>query len=443
MLFCGRSHNTLQSNSGDAKPDHAHGDASPKSAAGHKSDASPRSAAHVDSPKSKPAPKPESPRHQPQEDAEANMEGDSEASKPSAAELAKKRAERFGIPLVAKVDESKETAPKDESASQTPAEGGDSSEKKPSSMEKYRDLIASSLEEGSIIVVEDLVSDSRNGNLFQKVIDQFGEDKIREIIKDVVAKIAESFNNDRSTIESPPRLAGFRISRALKAVLPKLPNTDRKEYEKKPEKKDSWKGKWTDEEWAEWNKKKEETGGYKKKDWGDWKKGQGEWKSNDWNSGNKRKDYSDKRDDKWDSKKKRSHSYDAFESDVEEFIYRNRLDKKASKILREETKGMVTYVMDQGFDLKRYDNPSREVMLRCKDYIRTKKGDGAGKGSRGHSARSPSRSRSRSRGYRSRSRSRSPRDNRGPSKRSMSRGRSPSRSDSRDRYRGRSRSASV
>ena len=433
------------------KADDSHANVSPRSAAGHNSDASPRSSAHASSPRAAPAPKPESPKHKPKDSSpkhvpapEPLMEGDEE-SKPSAEELARKRAERFGIPLVAKTGD--EATPQ-ESASQTPDEEGDDKEKKPSSMEKFRDLIASSLEEGCIIVVEDLVGDSRNGNLFQKVIDQFGEDMIRGIIKEVVSKIAGDFKNDRSTIESPPRLAGFRISRALKAVLPKLPKTEKKEQEKKKdnkkdEKKETLKGKWTDEEWAEWNKKKEETGGYKKKDWGDWNKGQGEWKSNDWNTGNKRKDWGDKRDDKWDSKKKRSHAYDSFESDVEEFIHRNRLDKKASKILREETKGMVTYVMDQGFDLKRYDNPSREVMLRCKDYIRSKRGDRGDKGGRSRSARSPSRSRSRSRSYRSRSRSRSPRDNRGTAEKSMSRGRSPSRSDSRDRYRDRSRSASV
>ena len=379
-------------------------------------------------------PQAESPKHKPSDPSpkhatEANvaMSDDLDGNKPSAAELAKKRAERFGIPLVVKNDEKM-----DEATEEKPEKDEDpqSKESKPNAMEKYRALVLSSLEEGSIIVLEDIIEDSRNANLFQKVIDQCGEEKVREVIKEVVSKIKADFNNDRSTIESPPRLAGFRIGRGLKAVLPRRPREERKDEQKK-DSKDSWKGKWTEEEWAEWNKKKKE------EDWGDWKKGKGEWKSNDWNSGNKRKDWGDKHaDDKWDSKKKNK-SHDPFESDVEEFIYRNRLDRKAANILREETKGMVTYVMDQGFDLKRYDNPSREVMLRCKDYIRMKRGDREqGKGSRSHSARSPSRSRSRSPVHRSRSRSRG-------GARSPSRGRSQSRSDSRDRYRDRSRSASV
>jgi hypothetical protein len=353
---------------------------------------------------------------------------ESDGSKPSAAELAKKRAERFGIPLVVKNDEKAMTIDEPQEKA-THHEITQSKESKPNQMEKFRELVASSLEEGSIIVLEDIIEDSRNANLFQKVIDHAGEEKVREVIREVVSKIKADFNNDRSTIESPPRLAGFRIGRSLKAALPKLPREARRDNEKQ-DSKDSWKGKWTDEEWAEWNKKK---------DWGDWKKGKGEWKSNDWNdSGNKRKDWGDKySDDKWDTKKKNKSSNDPFESDVEEFIYRNRLDRKAAKILREETKGMVTYVMDQGFDLKRYDNPSREVMLRCKDYIRMKRDERPqGKGSRSHSARSPSRSRSRSPLPRSRSRSRG-------GDRSLSRGRSRSRSNSRDRYRDRSRSASV
>jgi hypothetical protein len=360
--------------------------------------------------------------------------------KPSAVDLAKKRAERFGIPLVANTDDVKKNRhePTERSAEHVTDEPA--SDKKTNMMEKYRGLVISSLPEDSIIVVDDIVGDSRNANLFQKVIDQFGEDKIREIIVEVVKKIGTDFNNDRKTIDSPPRLAGFRVSRALKTALPKLEKPDRKQKEEKPtnnrtdKKDDSWKKKWTDEEWAEWNNKKEETGGLKKKDWGDWKKGQGEWKSNDWNSGDKRKNYGSN-NDKWDSKKKRSNSHDAFESDVDEFIYRNKLDKKAAKILREETKGMVTYVMDQGFDLKRFDNPSREVMLRCKDYMRTKRGgDRDSKNSRSYPAQS--RSRSRSRSYHSRSDG-----GRGSGDRSLPRGRS--RSDSRDQYRDRSRSPSV
>jgi hypothetical protein len=365
---------------------------------------------------------------------------DSEGGKPSAADLAKKRAERFGIPLVAKSDEPHGSSEPSSEKAEHPAT--EPAEKKPNPMEKYAGLIASSLEEGSIIVTEDLTGDSRNANLLQKVIEHAGEDKVKEIVREVVAKICTDFENDRSKIESPPRLAGFRISRALKNALPKLPRPEKQEKkEDKPAskdsgKKDSWKGKWTDEEWAEWNKKKEESGGWKKKDWGDWKKGSGDWKSNDWNSGDKRKN--NKQDDGWGSKKKKNDAYDAFESDVEEFIYRNRLDNKAAKILREETKGMVTFVMDQGFDLKRYDNPSREVMLRCKDYMRTKRGDRSGKQSASYSARS--RSRSRSRSYHNRSRSPV---GRGGADRSPSRGRSLSRSNSRDRYRDRSRSPSV
>ena len=365
---------------------------------------------------------------------------DGDNSKPSAAELAKKRAERFGIPLIAKNDDKSSEEMKQQPAEE---ENPESKDKKSNHMDKYRELIASSLEEGSIIIIDDIIGDSRNANLFQKVIDQSGDEKVREIIKEVVAKISADFKNDRSSIESPLRLAGFRISRALKASLPKLPRQDKRdETNRGDNKKDSHepkKGKWTDEEWAEWSKKKEESGGWKKKDSGDWKKGESDWKSNDWNSGNKRKDWGDKRDDRWDNtKKNKSSSHDAFESDVEEFIYRNRLDKKASDIIREETKGMVTYVMDQGFDLKRYDNPSREVMLRCKDYIRMKRGDRPGnKGTRSHSARS--RSRSAIKG----SRSRSPREAPRGGDKSPPRGRSQSRSDSRDRYRDRSRSASV
>jgi hypothetical protein len=426
-------------------------ESSPKGAPHSRADASPKHggpAHHAASPKSAPVPKPESPKHRPHDISprnSANIEtNDDDASKPSAAELAKKRAERFGIPLLTK-DESKghEVRPDDRVVqTESPETESSNKEKKPNAMEKFRELIASSLEQDSIITLEDLVSDSRNANLFQKVIDQSGEEKVRDIIKEVVSKIKADFKDDRSSIESPPRLAGFRVSRALKAALPKLPRTDRKEKEAKREDKREDKrddkrkehkndgkkgGKWTDDEWAEWNKKK----------------GQSDWKSNDWNSGNKRKDWGDKRDDKWDSKKKRSYEYDSFESDVEEFIYRNRLDKKASKILREETKGMVTYVMDQGFDLKRYDNPSREVMLRCKDYIRMKKDDRGGNSRGGRSARGSSRSRSPSRSRKSRSRSRSARDGHRSGDRSPSRGRSPSRSNSRDRYRDRSRSASV
>lgn len=439
----------------ESAPDHHRaGDSSPKLAA--ESPKNTGAESHNASPKLKPAEKSDSPKHKPADHSPKNANAtvsprhksnenpapsdDLDDMKPSAVDLAKKRAERFGIPLIANTEDVKKTRNEADEDSTENAVEESAGDKRANLMEKYRDLLASSLPENSIIVVEDLIGDSRNANLFQKVIDKFGEEKIKEIIAEVVKKIGTDFNNDRTSIDSPPRLAGFRVSRALKAALPKLEKPERKQKEEKPtnkkndKKDDAWKKKWTDEEWAEWNKKKEETGGWKKKDWGDWKKGQGEWKSNDWNSGDKRKNYGNN-NDKWDSKKKRSDSYDAFESDVDEFIYRNKLDKKAAKILREETKGMVTYVMDQGFDLKRFDNPSREVMLRCKDYMKMKRGvDRGGKDSRSYSAKS--RSRSRSRSYHSRSDG-----GRGSGDRSLSRGRS--RSNSRDQYRDRSRSPSV
>lgn len=404
-----------------------------------------------------------SPKHRPTDASPKRASSvdvmDDDESRPSAAELAKKRAERFGIPLIAKKgdepshqeeeeEEEKQEQKEDEAMEDTPKEKGPS-------MEEYRDLVSSALEEGSIIVLADIIGDDRNAKLIQRVIEQSGEEKVKEIIKEVVEKIAKDFDNDRSKIEAPPRLAGFRISRGLKNILPKPERrADKKKTEtahddKKSDKKDSWKAKWTDEEWAEWSKKKdkepaadwkkkEPVADWKKKDWGDWKKGGNDWKSNDWNKkGDAGKSW-DKKDygKSWDKKgndsyeKKRSYSYDQFESDVEEFIYSNRLDKKASKIIREETRGMVTYVMDQGFNLKRFDNPSKEVMLRCKEYMVKKRGE---KTSRAPSARG----RSPSYSPKDRSRSRSPRgDNRSPP-----RGRSPSRSNSRDRYR--SRSASV
>jgi len=154
--------------------------------------------------------------------------------------------------------------------------------------------------------------------------------------------------------------------------------------------------------------KKEQAPKTSKNDAKDWKKGRSEWKSNDWNSNKK---YVDDRN----SKKNRSYSYDSLESDAEEFIRRNRLDKRSAEIMRTESRGMVAYIMDQGFNLSKYENPSREVMLRVGEYRRKKRAPGGGAhqnrgGSWKKSSRSVSKSpaRSRSRSYnRGRSRSRS------------------------------------
>lgn len=317
-----------------------------------------------------------------------------------------------------------------------------SNQQDPTAMEKYRELITESLGESLILVVDDFMSDSRTAEWIDKVIEKSGEEKVREIIKQVSDKIAAEFKNDRSSIKSPPRLVSFRFSRSLKSLLPRPDKRERvrKDIDKRGDRKkddkkssgESWKKKWTDEEWAEWNKKKDQTGGGKKKDWGDWKKGQGEWKSNDWNNKGKTESKA--------PKKTRSYSYDAFESDVEEFIHSNKLDQKASKVLREESKNLVTFVMDQGFSLRSYSNPSKEVMLRMKDYIRKKRDD---KYDRGYSARSRSRSRSYSPKPKSNSYSRDRKYRSADYDRSVSRGRSFDRGDSRDRYDRRSRSRSI
>jgi len=309
----------------------------------------------------------------------------------------------------------------------------------PSAMEKYRSLISESLGESPLLVVEDFLSDSRTASWIEKVIEHSGEEKVRETIKQVADKIATDFNNDRTSIKSPPRLVSFRFSRSLKSLLPRPDKRERvrkdidKRGDKKQEIRKDVKKKWTDEEWADWNKQKEQSGGWKKKDWGDWKKSQGDWKGNDWKSKGDYKGSSV-------SKKNRSNSYDSFESDVEEFIHSNRLDHKASKVLREESKNLVSYVMDQGFTLKTYNNPSKEVMLRMKDYIRKKRD---GKNDRGYSARSRSRSRSYSPKPKSHSHSRDRNYRSADYERSVSRGRSFDRGDSRDRYDRRSRSRSI
>lgn len=344
-------------------------------------------------------------------------------SKPSAAELARRRAERFGIPVHPDEKADQKMVEEEAAHADAPKDSG------PNEMEKYRHIFE--VPEGSILTTDDFVSDGRSSRLVALVIEQSGEEKVREILNGILSKTSADFENDRSKIQSAPRLASFRLSRALKSALPKPEKPERvkkdiakKETNKKEDKKDDRKKKWTDEEWAEWKKNKE---GNQKKDWNDWKKGSGEWKSNDWNS-NKKGD--GKGGKKLDSHK-RSDSYDTFESDVEEFIYSNRLDKRSAEALRTESKGMVGYVMDQGFNLNRYNNPSKEVMMRMKEYVNKKRGYG---NNRGGASRSdyPQKSRSRSR---SRTGGRQ-------AERSASRGRSRSRSDSRDQYR-RSRSQSM
>ena len=363
----------------------------------------------------------------------------SDETKPSAIDLARKRAERFGIPVVPKGDEEMEGEPPMETP---PEEEKDKHHHDPTAMEKYRELITETLGESPILEVDDFMTDSRTAVWIDKVIQQSGEEKVREIIKQVSEKIASDFNNDRSTIKSPPRLVSFRFSRSLKSLLPRPEKRDRvrKDIDKRSDKKresqkegnDSRKKKLTDAEWADRNKKKEDNGGLKKKDYGDWKKGQGEWRSNDWNSKGKPGSKG--------GSKNRSYSYDSFESDVEEFIHSNKLDNKASKVLREESKNLVNYVMDQGFSLRSYSNPSKEVMLRMKDYIRKKRDD---KYDRGYSARSRSRSRSYSPKPKSNSYSKDAKYRSSDYDRSVSRGRSYDRANSRDRYDRRSRSRSI
>ena len=382
---------------------------------------------------------------------------DGDASRPSAVELARKRAERFGIPLVP-VTEPKAPVKKDHEM-----DTEESTEKAVSAaMEPYRDLIASALPEGSILETDDFLGDNRNARLVERLIEHAGEEKVKEVVLEVANKISVDFENDRSKIQSPPRLASFRFGRSLKAALPKsetTPDRVQKTIEKKPaEKKDAWKAKWTDAEWAEWSKNKDQAGGAKKKDWSDWKKGGNDWKSSgkDWKSGGSdwKSGGSDwKSNDKWGNKgysndyKKKPVDYDSFESDVEEFIYSNKLDKRSSQALREESKGMVGYVMDQGFNLNRFSNPSKEVMMRMKAYTNNKRGynypakSSARSRSRSYSARrdAPSRSRSIVKGGKQYVQAGAARE----MDRSVSRSRSRGRSDSRDRYHRGSRSESM
>jgi hypothetical protein len=349
----------------------------------------------------------------PAEDDEMAGDSNNADSKPSASDLARKRAERFGIPVVATetvkpVDSEMVSEEVETKADEAKVE---SSETPKESFDKYDPLIASAITENSIVESGDFVIDNANLRRLDKVIELHGEDKVKEVVVAVIERINKEFEGDRSKIRAPPRLATSRLSFGLKQILSK---SERK-HEDKPRtndsrvKKDDRKDnkKWTDEEWDQWKKSK----GSSKDD------GKG-WKSNS---------YDDKKD--WGNKKSSyQKNSDPFESDVEEFIYRNRLDKRASEAMRTESRGMITYVMDQGFTLAhKFDNPSKEVILRMADYRKSKERGGAAP-SRSHSKRVPSpsprgRSISRDRSdarYRSRSRSYS-RDRYVRGSRSMSR----------------------
>jgi hypothetical protein len=307
-------------------------------------------------------------------------------SRPSADDLARKRAERFGIPVYqemkhqpletmeeqipdtveVKMDEAKEDAVSDRKDAQV--------------YHEFDELIASCIPNDSIIFAEDFVIDGANLRRIQSVIDlpeNGSESKVREIVLAIVNRINTEFENDRSKIRIPSRLATSRLTFALKQVLPRQPRTENRSTRDK-------------------------------KDAKDWKKGRADLKSNDWNAGKKKSyDYVDDRV----NKKNRSYSYDSLESDAEDFIRRNRLDKRSAEVMRTESRGMVAYIMDQGFNLSKYDNPSREVMLRVGEYRRGKKDTGRARGGSSHqkirnAIKSPVRSRSRSYN-RDRSRSRS------------------------------------
>jgi hypothetical protein len=329
-----------------------------------------------------------------QGDHPTSPQKDEDTSRPSASELAKKRAERFGIPVYhdskqsesaqvieERPDEAMEVTHKQHDDGKDDTQyNNEGNKNEETSYHDHDELLASGIPAESIITIEDFVIDSANHKRILKVIEVAGgEDKIKEIVANVASRISKEFEGDRSKIRAPPRLATSRLSFALKQALPRP---------ERPEKYD---------------KKKVILG--KGDDKSDWKKGRGEWKSNDWNS--KSAYHNDK-------KGKRSYSYDSFESDVEEFIKRNRLDKRSAEAMRTESRGMVSYVMDEGFNLDRYNNPSREVMIRMNEYRRSKRTGGGGrsypndkKGSE-YNSTARSRSRSYSRGHsRSRSRSRS------------------------------------
>jgi len=311
---------------------------------------------------------------------------DDDLSRPTISDLAKKRAERFGIPVYTKESTEPAAAISVPAVDLKPAavhakadeemnigdskEGEHHAEGESLSAQvvhhEYDDLLASGIPEGSIVSLEDFVIDNSNFKRIQKIIESGGgEAKVREVVGNVSSRINKEFDGDRSKIRAPPRLATSRLSFGLKQALPRLPRQE---------------------------KPKPTVGGDKKKVVN--LRGGNDWKHKD-NRG-------------------RSHSYDSFESDVEEFIRRNRLDKRSTESMRTESKGMVSYVMDQGFSLDRYNNPSREVMIRMNEYRKSKRtGGGYGErsfnnGNRGSgynsAARSPSRSYSRGR---SRSRSRS------------------------------------
>jgi len=300
-------------------------------------------------------------------------------SRPSADDLARKRAERFGIPVYQEMkhqhmdtlEEKPADVVEDSRMDESPEADQEPTSKNAEVHHDYDELLGSGIPEGSIITIEDLVIDTPNLRRIQKVIElpeNGGEAKIREIVTSIVTRINTEFENDRTKIRAPPRLATSRLTFALKQALPRPP---KKDQPPKPARNDPK----------------------------DWKKGRD----------NNKKKYVD------DRNKNRSYSYDSLESDAEDFIRRNRLDKRSAEIMRTESRGMVAYIMDQGFNLSKYDNPSREVMLRVGEYRRKKRAPAGGSNSqRGgqwkKSSRSVSKSpaRSRSRSYnRGRSRSRS------------------------------------
>lgn len=324
-------------------------------------------------------------------------------ARPTAEDLARKRAERFGIPVYQEMKHQpmESMAEQPTEVAESPVDESPEMEDEPGAKNtpvhhEYDELLASGIPEGSIITIEDLVIDNPNFKRIQKVLElpeNGGEAKIKEIVTAVVTRINTEFEGDRSKIRAPPRLATSRLTFALKQALPRAP-------------------------------KKEAAPKTSKNDAKDWKKGRSEWKSNDWNS----KKYVDDRN----GKKNRSYSYDSLESDAEEFIRRNRLDKRSAEIMRTESRGMVAYIMDQGFNLSKYENPSREVMLRVGEYRRKKRAPGGpSHQNRGRPWKKSSRSVSKSP---ARSRSRSYNRGRSPS-RSVSYARNTYNRDSRSRSR--------
>ena len=272
----------------------------------------------------------------------------------SAAELAKKRAERFGIPVYTEEAVPKEVK-KAEPIVAAVADKVDEDmekEKGPNPMEEFRELIRSAMPADCVVLtIEDLMGDGRNAKPMRMYIEANGEDKLKELIGEMIGKIATEFDNDRAKIQVPVKLAAFRLSKTLrfgkfeKRTREGKGDRENKRDDKRDDRGDK-KKKWTDDEWA------------------DWKKGP---KKDDWN--NKRKSY----DDGYKDDYKKSRSRDPFESDVEEFIRSNRLDKRSADVMKTESKGMAEFVMDAGFNLNKYDNPSKEVMLRMKEYIQKKR----------------------------------------------------------------------